>query len=181
MRPSNLVFCLAFMLLVSAVYASSANHSEAEYLGGSIKSVPTNTVGTLDLNDPSDLVFRYGNNFYRLPFEKIKTYEIDHARPAHRVLGRVPIPNLPWKQDQVLNLSFRSEGNETGVLSFKLTGKDLSRAEWALKSRVQDATDPSSASPRAKLPESWWGDRYWRTNRNRALWPSGEPESAGTK
>jgi hypothetical protein len=174
-------FCLATVLLTAMAYASGAKGSDAEYLGGTVRAIPSNTVGTLDLNDPTDLVFHYGRNFYRLPFEKIKTYEISHAKPARRTLGRVPVPRMPWKQDQILNLSFRGNNNDTGILSFKLTGKERSNAEWALKSRVDDPRESASAGARSKLPESWWGDRYWRTSRNSALWPSNEPETAGTK
>ena len=180
-KACTATFYLAAVLFISVAYVSAANRSDAEYLGGTVKTIPSNTVGTLDLNDPKDLVFHYGRNFFRLPFEKIRTYEIAHANPARRTLGHVPLPRMPWKQDQVLNVSFRGIGNETGVLSFKLNGKDVSMAEWALKSRVDDPKESASNGARSKLPESWWGDRYWHTLRNSALWPSSEPESAGTK
>jgi hypothetical protein len=173
--------CFGIALLACLAYASGASHSDAEYLGGTVKSIPSNTIGTLDLNDPQEIVFRYGRNFYRLPFEKIKSYEISHSKPARRVFGRVPVPSMPWKQDQILNLSFRSGNNETGVLSFKLTGKDLSSAEWVLKSRIDDPKEAANNGVRSKLPEAWWGDRYWRTTRNAALWPSSDPEATGTK
>ena len=169
-------FLLALILLISASYASGADRSQAEYLRGTIKSIPSNTLGTLDLNDPTDLVFHYGRNFYRLPFEKIKTYEISNARPARRVLARVPVPNMPWKRDEILNISFLGSDSAPGVLSLKLTGKDLSNAEWTLKSRVASPSESAFTGARSKLPEAWWGDRYWHTTRNAALWPSSEPE-----
>lgn len=174
-------FFLAAVFLISAAYASGANRSEAEYVSGTIKSIPLHTVGTLDLNDPNDLVFRYGRNFYRLPFDQIKSYEVGSARPARRAVAHVPVPSMPWKHDQILNLSFRAGNDDIGVVSLKLTGKDLSNAEWALKSRVNSTNGSASIGGRPKLPESWWGDRYWRTSRNSAAWPSTDPEAAGTK
>lgn len=164
--------------------ASVASHSDAEYVGGTVKAIPSNTPGTLDLSDPTDVVFRYGRNFYRLPFEKIKSYEIERSRPAVRAFGRVTVPGVPWKQEQILNLSFRGSNNEVGVVSFKIKGKDAGRTEWALKARVDSSQDASSAAgdgARPKLPEAWWGDRWWRTNRNAALWPSTAADPAGTK
>lgn len=174
-------FVPAALLVISGVYAGGAKHSEAKYLGGTIRSIPPNTVGTLDLNDTTDLVFHYGRNFYRLPFEKIKTYEITNTRPPRLTLGRLAVPSMPWKHDEILNISFRGSDKETGVLSLKLTGKDLTNAEWTLKSHIDNSGESASTGARAKLPESWWGDRYWHTTRNAALWPSSEPESVGTK
>lgn len=163
-------WCSMFLVL-GALYGS-----EAEYLGGTVKSIPKNMTGRLDLTDPSNLIFTYGKGVYRLPFEDIKSFEITPAKsPQHR-LG-VPVPRLPWSQQtELLNLSFRGEDHVSEVISFKLTGKDLTTTEWALKSRIEEPRESNTAAGRTKLPEAWWGDRYWRTTRN-----STQAESAGTK
>jgi|SRR5947209_7471515 len=168
-------FC--FVLFAAGLYGS-----DAEYLGGTVKSIPVNTVGTLDLSDSRSLLFRYGRAVYKLAFEDIKSFEISHSNSVRRVLGHVPVPHSPWrKQDAIVNLSFRSEEMPTGTLSFKIASNDLTTTEWTLKSRIEDPNHNSLVADRAKLPESWWGDRYWRTTRNSAGWPSIDAESAGTK
>ncbi|MGI8743760.1 MAG: hypothetical protein ACR2NN_14525 [Bryobacteraceae bacterium] len=169
-------------LCIALIAAGAIYGADAEYLSGTVKSIPSNMTGKLDVSDPNDLIFAYGKGVYRLPFERIKSFEWEHAKAAtRRVFGRVQVPHLPWgKQEDVLNLSFRGEDHAIGVLSFKVNGKDLSTTEWALKSRIADPQGVATAG-RTKLPESWWGDRYWRTNRNAVAWPSNEPEAAGTK
>lgn len=168
--------CLA-LITAATVYAA-----EAEYLGGTAKSIPLNLTGRLDLSDPNDLIFAYGKGVYRLPFERIKSYQWDHSKgTGRRVFGRVPIPHLPWgKQEEILSLSFRVDGNTIGVLNFQLSGKDLPSAEWALNSRMEEPESTARAG-RVKLGESWWGDKYWRTNRNVATWPAAETEAGGTQ
>lgn len=156
------LFCLIF--LAAALYGS-----EAEYLGGTVKSIPKNMTGQLDLTDPSNLVFTYSKGTYRLPFENIKNFDITPAKSRqHRsgLLRHVPVPRLPWSQQvELLNLSFRGEDHASEVISFKLTGKDLATTEWALKSRLEEPRESNTAASRAKLSESWWGDRFWRTTR----------------
>lgn len=175
----NAGLCLTGLCLT--MFAATVYAADAEYLGGTVKSIPSDSPGKLDLSDPNDLIFAHAKGVYRLPFEQIKSYEWEHTRAASRkVFRRVQIPHLPWgRPDDVLNLTYRVDGNTMGVLSFKMTGKDLSPTEWALKSRIEQPAT-SAATGRTKLPDSWWGDKYWRTNRNAGLWPP-EAEVAGTQ
>ena len=69
-------------------------------------------------------------------------------------------------RDQTLNLSYRTLGSSPGVLSFKLIGKEFANAAWLLKTRTEAAQEQALDGNRAMLPESWWGDRYWKTPRN---------------
>lgn len=171
-------------LCIALVSTASIYGAEAAYLGGTVKSIPAETTGTLDLSDPNDLIFSYPKGIYRLPFEQIKSFQWERAKPeGKRLLGHVPVPrlpHLPWGKDEdVLNLSFRAHENSTGVLSFRVSGKDRPATGWALESRIEE---PKSA-PRTtgvRLTQSWWGDRYWKTNRNAAAWPASESETAGT-
>ena len=139
------------LLAVTALYGS-----EAEYLGGSVKSIPKNMTGDLDLTDPAKLVFVYYQGVFRLPFENIKSFEIAPAKSR-----------LRWPhRSGVLNLSFRTEDHANEVISFKLIGKDLATTEWTLKSHIQEPSGANTSAGRTRLAESWWGDRYWRTTRN---------------
>lgn len=173
-----LTFCgwVAGLTALAMPVAAANNNSAAEYLGGTVKSIPPNTVGSLDLADPADLVFRYGKAVYRLSFLDIKSFQLDADKGPRRHLGQVSLPNLSWASHvQTLNLSYRTRGSAVGVLSFKLSGKGFASAQWILKTRTEKAQEDAANGSRAKLPESWWGDRYWRTSRNSVLW--GTPES----
>lgn len=141
--------------------------------------------GKLDLTDTANLVFTYGKGVYRLPFERIRNFEITPAKAAqHRsgVMGHMPIARLPWSQRaELLNLSFRGEDQVSEVISFKLTGKDAATTEWMLNSRIEQPRASTNTDGRGKLPEAWWGDRYWRTTRNLTQRSVADVEPAGTK
>ena len=153
-------------LVFAFLAAAAAYGSEAEYLGGSIKSIPKNMTGDLDLTDPANLTFVYYKGVFRLPFENIKSFEIAPAK------SRIPLRH----RSGVLNLSFRTDDHANEVISFKLTGKDVATTEWTLKSHIQEPGTANTATSRTRLPESWWGDRYWRTTRNMT-----DSEVTGTK
>ena len=144
-------------LVVAFLAGAVLYGSEAEYLGGSVKTIPKYMTGNLDVTDPAKLVFIFYKGVFQLPFDNIKSFEIAPVKSR-----------LRWPhRSGVLNLSFRTEEHANEVISFKLTGKDLAAMEFTLKSHVQE--EPSAANTatgRTKLPESWWGDHYWRTTRN---------------
>ena len=150
-----------------------------------MKSIPLNAVGSLDLPTlrPGVSVWR---STYRLPFRDIASFEFTGpgARGSHPHLGQVPLPSLRWAKsgrERTLNLSYRTLGT-VGVMSFKLMGKEFANAEWIMKTRTESSQEQARGENRAKLPESWWGDRYWKTNRNNARWGGLDPDAqSGTK
>ncbi len=139
--------------------------SEAEYLGGTVKSIPKNMSGRLDTTDPTSLLFVFSQGVYRLPFDRIKSFE---TTPVRHLL----LPQLPWSaRAEVLDLSFRGEDQASQIISFRLTGKDAGTTISALKSRIQEPREANVLTDRSQLPEVWWGDQFWRTTRNTAPRP----------
>ncbi len=131
--------------------------------------------GRLDTNDPNSLLFIFTKGVYRLPFEKIKSFETTPVRHSR-------LPRLPWSpQAEVLDLSFRGEDQLNQVISFRLTGKDAPTTISALKSRIQEPREAKVVVDRTKLPEAWWGDQFWRTTRNTPARSPSDLEAAGTK
>jgi hypothetical protein len=158
---------------------------DAEYVGGTIKSLAPKIAGTLDLKDPSDLQFRYTVDKFRLHYADIRTFSF--SAPAQRhLVAHVPVPRVPFqKHDQILDISFREQDGTLGNASFRVSAGSRAFLESRLNERIEaeKKTDGSPAT-RTKLPESWWGDKYWKTNRNKAGW-SGQPgvdaPAAGSK
>ena len=160
----------AFLLL--AVSLSAATAPRAEYLGGTVKSIPLNTSGALDLTDATDLQFQFGTLAYRLPYEHIRNIGFSEPSAPRRSIAHVPLPHRKTGVGhRTLDLSFRDSGGRLGTMSFRLSGAEVSSLEWLLSERMSAQQKPAESANRTKLPESWWGDRYWKTNRNKAIWP----------
>ncbi len=158
---------------------SAARTNDAEYLGGTIKSIQPKTVGMLDLDDSSDLQFKSAASTYRLPYSHIRSFHLSEpSRPRPR-LGMVPLPKSPFRnREQVLDLSFKDASGDLGTVSFRLTGNNRSSTEWILSQRIEKDKKAGEHAEQMKHPESWWGDKYWKTNRNKAAWVEPRPESA---
>lgn len=178
---------LSFLLLLVAagLCAAPKPGPEAVYLGGTLKTIPQGTVGSLDLTDPKQLRFSYGDSSYDLPYSRVKSYQVEHAQGGHRTLAHLPLPKLQLgPQPQILDISYRDDQGGIATLSFKLMGRNSSSTEWMLSERIRKDKE-QSADGRTKLPETWWGDRYWKTTRNKSTWPEPQVETnnslAGTK
>jgi hypothetical protein len=180
LRPA-LLSAVLLMLSTAALLAHSAAN-DAEYLGGSSRAIPGNTIGTLDLSDSQELRFRYGKSVYRLPYSQIDGFDFS-AGPRHRVFHKVTVSGKLWpRKHNILNISVRDEKGEVSSMSFALTGKAVaSAAESVLEARTTSFNAANSGRP-----DVWWGDKYWRTTRNNPNWPSPERDAqtaaaAGTK
>lgn len=180
-------FCLTvlisttFLCLPEAVLAASVP-TQAQYIYGSVKSIPADATGALDLTDAKDLQFQYGSDGYKLPYGKIKSYEFTESKGETRTIGGVPLPKLPFLgRQEILNLSFYGEQGGINTMSFRVTARNLSTIEWVLSQRVEAERRAAESASRTKLPEAWWGDKWWKTNRNKPVWPDAAAEPAGTK
>jgi len=172
------------LLSVAQASFGAMNPNGAEYVYGTVKTIPTNTAGSLDLTDPSELQFQYGDLKYKLPYRQIKSFHFSQAKTAQRTIVHLPVPKLPLpfhSHEQMLDVSFFEKDGRVGTVSFRLTGKNLNSAEWMLTERIRVDKQMAQNAGRAKLPESWWGDKYWKTNRNRPGWSDGTAEPVGTK
>lgn len=180
----SLYFTALFTASILVQTGSAASGpTEAQYIYGTEKAIPPDTVGSLDVTDPAKLQFQYGRDLgFKLPYSKIKNYEFSKTKGAGRSIAHVPIPKVPFlNRQEVLNLSYFTEQGGVNTASFRLSGKDLSSLQWTLSQRVEAGKKSAESASRTKLPESWWGDRYWRTTRNKAAWPEPPAEAVGTK
>ena len=184
MRSFVPVLFTTALLTVAQAGFGATHPNEAQYVYGTVKTIPANTVGSLDLTDPGDLQFQYGNSAYRLAYRNIKSFRLSAAKPQSRALAHLPISKLqlPFRShEQLLDVSFFDKDGAVGTVSFQLVGKNLASTEFVLGERIRVDKEAAQNAGRPKLPESWWGDKYWKTNRNRPIWPDPTVEPTGTK
>ncbi|HEV2688982.1 MAG TPA: hypothetical protein VGV35_10515 [Bryobacteraceae bacterium] len=153
----------------------------AEYVGGTAKTIPANATGTLSANDARELQFNYGQSVYRLPYAQITGTELMQGEGRH-ILHKIPVPSF-GKRKETLAINYKDAAGAKGTLNFQLStrqAKDTSAAIDAWKTAPQTAT--------ASDPNEWWGDRYWKTNRNKSTWetttaktPAPAAPASGTK
>ena len=156
-----LISTIALAILPTAVLRAS---DTAEYVGGTVKSIPMNSIGFLNLEDAKVMKFAYGQAIYKLPYDQITGTEVAKGEARH-VLKKFPVPSLFGKNKETLTISYKDAAGVTGKLSFEVTAR--------LAASVQESITEQKALPLAEAtidPNEWWGDKYWKTNRNKAAW-----------
>lgn len=166
---------IVFVLVPPAVVRGSSD--TATYVGGSVKSIPLNLTGTLDVSEKGDLRFDYGMATYHLPCTQITSTAITQDEPRH-ILHKIPVPNLfPNKKKETLTVNYKDAAGANGTLNFELTAAQASELLdiIAVKKAI-----PQAAAGSNQNGGDWWGDKYWKTNRNISGWEGGATTASQT-
>lgn len=164
-----LISTIAFAIFPAAILSAA---DTAEYIGGSVKSIPMNSIGYINTYDAKVLEFTYGTSTYRLPYEQITGTEITKGE-THHVVKKIPIPALFGHNKETLTISYKDAAGASGTLSFELSSKLANAAQDAIaeqKAAVQAAA--------ANQSDEWWGDKFWKTTRNQGVWENNSASAA---
>ena len=171
-RSRQLVFStLVFAMLPPFLLGGASN--AIEYVGGSAKAIPANSTGTFNFDDAKELRFNYGASVYALPYEQITTTDIGKVKgESHHILRKIPVPSFSRDPKETLTIAYKDAAGATGTLSFELTASQAAhtRDNIAMKKAIIEADIQARSN-------EWWGDKLWKTNRNKAAW---EAQSAQT-
>lgn len=162
--------------------AFAASPADALYIGGTSPEPPRFTEGALDFGDAQAFHFRSDLRSLTIPYKTISKVEFTSRRgpvPASstashiKTLGFKSLAKL--KKRNYMTVYFEKPGEAAEVALFELSPAAAMTAPPAMEARIQ-GKEPKPKS--AYNDEDWWGNRYWRTNRNAHLWE--EPDrSAG--
>src|ERR1700689_1891825 len=112
-----LVSTLIFAGVPPAVVRGASD--TVQYVGGTVKSIPVNSVGWFNLDDAKEFRFNYNGVVYRLPYEQITGTQIEKADVKH-VMRVIPQESLIFtyrKRTLVINYT---DPTGPGTLNFEL-------------------------------------------------------------
>jgi hypothetical protein len=152
----------------AAVYGASA---PVQYVGGTVKSIPVNSTGNFNFEDAKEFHFTYGGSMYKLPYDQITSTSIEKAdirRVWHVFPAMSPIAD---HRHQTLVINFTDATGATGTVNFELMEYRAVEAQETIAAKKS----PSAATP---AETAWWGDKYWKTKRNVAIWDAQAAQNA---
>jgi hypothetical protein len=171
-KSRQLVFSTVIFALLPPVMLSGAS-SAVEYVGGTVKAIPANSTGAFNFDDAKELRFNYGASVYALPYEQITATDIGKVQgESHHILRKIPVPSFSRDPKETLTIGYKDAAGATGTLSFELTARQAAQARDSIT--IKKALIQADIEARSN---EWWGDKIWKTNRNKALW---EAQSAQT-
>jgi hypothetical protein len=161
-------------LLFAAVPMASvlAASDGVEYVGGTVKSIPVNSAGSLNFEDAKEFRFSYSGSVYKLPYAQITTIDIEKA-DVRRIWHVFPaISPIASHRKQTLVVNYTDASGGTGSLNFELMAYQAVEAQETIAAKKSPAASSSQTS------NGWWGDDYWRTKRNQAVWDARAAQNA---
>ena len=170
------VLIAAAVSLTALVTMPSVQSAEvqkpAEFVSGTAVSIPAHTAGSLDAASPAELKFHYRGSVLSVPYLKITSAEASDAAGRH--IWRVPVPKI-GKSGRLLTISYHTTNDSIAMMTFKASPGAVSSLVATINERKEPAPDPTILKTReaaaAKIAEEeWWGNRYWRTLRNKSKW-----------
>jgi hypothetical protein len=144
-----LISGLVFAAVPPAVIRAASD--SVQYVGGTVKSIPVNSTGTLSFEDAKELGFTYQGSVFKLPYDRITSTSIERAdvrRVWHVFPAMSPIASHR-KQTLIVNYN-----DATGAAQETIAAK----------------RSPISPAAAAAASNEWWGDKVWKTKRNQAAW-----------
>ena len=169
------VLIAAAVLSTALVTMQSAKSSDvrrsAEFVSGSVTSIPSGTTGSLDTSSHTELQFHYRGSVLSLPYQKITNTETAAARGSKH-LWKVPVPRI-GKSARFLTIAYRTADDTAATVTFRATAPIVSSLVSMIDERKAPELNPSPLKTReaAKLAEEvWWGNKYWRTLNNKSKW-----------
>jgi len=158
---SILVSTIIFAAVPPAVLHAASD--TVQYVGGTVKSIPVNSSGAFNLDDAKELRFHYKDSVYRLPYDQITSTDIEKADVKH-VLHVIPAESLMFThRKRVLVINYKDASGATGTLDFELPAYRAADAQEIIAAKK---TPP----PAGVVESAWWGDKIWKTPRNKAAW-----------
>lgn len=159
----------AVVLMLPPSQAKADETIEMEYLGGTVKTIPSDTFGMLNLKDINELRFQYGTSVYHLPYAQITETEVTDGDSNK---GHWLVHNPFRKQYRALAISFRDPNGAENTLNFQVNSRIAEAAEAAITLRRNRAETASGD------PDSFWGDKIWKTKRTIPLWEQQQKPAA---
>jgi hypothetical protein len=143
---------------------------EARFLGGSVKTIPAESLGMLTMKDPQELRFKYGTSDYRVPYAQIVDTEVQDPTNRGHWLVHMPF----GKRFETLVITYHDASGAENTLNFQVSSRVAGAAESSISYR-RNQVEAANADP-----ASFWGDKIWKTPRNREYWdqPQQKPTTA---
>ncbi len=175
---------LSLLLLLATV--CFAEGESTTYVNGTVSGIPADTEGRLDLGDSEALRFHHGADSVAVPYGRIVNFHL--GREGQGVgskisggassVGRTVLPMFFSDEMKYLTIEFETEDGNPQSMVLQLPAYDAKAALPVLEARTAEQKTAAAAAgaPVNKDPE-WWGDRVWRTNRNKHLWPERPEEN----
>ncbi len=172
-------FFAAFAGISISIAFAAPRPETSTYVDGNVTSLKPNTGGTLVFTDDNSMLFRTGLAEVAVPYSSIQRAELGatqthgHDTPAYKIWD---LPkHLHRTETQLLTLEFKNGLGESQTMTLELAKPAASNVlatieEHTSKPAESRAAEKAAVASSSDSKNAWWGDDYWKTNRNQDTW-----------
>lgn len=174
MKAVRLLTATAFatMVLSAAPKPKAASPKAApdgvEYVAGTVETPAPNTKGAID-TAATGMKFQYASSVFEVPYDRLAS--VEQGRPGG-IAGKLKkVVTLSRKSH--FTVAFKDDKGALQTMTFAAGKQQVAKTVPALQAKVTKPQpgDARAAVAPAQQAEAWWGDRYWKTDRNLNKWP----------
>jgi hypothetical protein len=167
-----LISTLVFAAVPPCVVRAASD--TVQYVGGTVKSIPVNSAGTFSFDDAKEFRFMYNGSVFKLPYDQITSTSIEKA-DVRRVLHVFPAMSpIAAHRKQTLVINYADSTGAAGSVNFELAAYKATDAQETIAAKRSPITPAAAAA----ATNEWWGDKYWRTTRNKPEWDAAAAQIA---
>lgn len=167
-----LISALVFAAVPPSVVRAASD--TVQYVGGTVKSIPVNSAGSLSFDDAKEFRFLYNGSVFKMPYDQITSTSIEKA-DVRRVMHIFPAMSpIAAHRKQTLVINYTDSTGTAGSVNFELAAYKAMDAQETIAAKRSPITPAAAAA----ATNEWWGDKYWKTTRNKAEWDAAAAQIA---
>lgn len=155
---------LPTLTLLAGGLLAAADTATVTYIDGNVADLSPNTGATLNLKNPQSLELRTPLHSVQVPYGQISKAE----------LGSVQVhtsePEPLYKVWALPKRLIKSETRQVTVAFTNASGQDQTMTLELSSAAAEGVVATIEQRNRKVANNSWWGDGYWKTTRNRDQW-----------
>ena len=155
---------LPTLTLLAGGLLAAADTATVTYIDGNVADLSPNTGATLNLKNPQSLELRTPLHSVQVPYGQISKAE----------LGSVQVhtsePEPLYKVWALPKRLIKSETRQVTVAFTNASGQDHTMTLELSSAAAEGVVATIEQRNRKVANNSWWGDGYWKTTRNRDQW-----------
>jgi hypothetical protein len=155
---------LPTLAILSGGLLLAVDSASVTYIDGNVADLAPNTGATLYLTNPGSMELKTSLHKVRITYSQISKAELGsvethyaEAQPAYKVWA---LPKRLMKPEtRTMTVAFTNESGQDQTITIEMS-RAAAEGAFAVIERHN-----------AKIADSnWWGDSYWKTNRNQDQW-----------
>ena len=166
----RIISALVLSALACGSLFAAVRPETATYVSGNLTGVSPNSGGTLLFSDDSAMYWRAGSETIPVPYAGISKAELGATKDHSHDVPLYKVWELPKRftgrtTTQYLTVDFKTTDGEEKKMTLELAQPS---AKDVLATIQLHTAKPEKSAEAGK--KDWWGDEYWKTNRNRDKW-----------